>query len=92
MNPPDHQAASAQTINECPLRQPEPRLAHSKGKPDVSSPGNNINIRFAAPLAIEFQVHVAENVAGWQRQAWLVPLLTLSVPHRCEHCLHFNDE
>jgi hypothetical protein len=92
MNTPDHETASAQTINECLLRPPEPSLAHSKGKPDVSSPRNNINVRFATPLTVEFQIRVAENAAGWQRQAWLVPLLTLNVPHRCEHCLPLNEE
>ena len=51
--------SSAQTINECTLRSTEPGLAHSKGKPDVSSTTTNIDVRFANPFSMQVQVRVA---------------------------------
>jgi hypothetical protein len=86
MKPSDSNSPLVQTINECPQRPPEPSLAHSKGKPGVSSTKTNISVRFATPLIAEIQVHVVESGAGWQKQAWLLPLLTLTVPASCEHC------
>jgi len=52
---------SARTINECPPRTTEPALAHSKGKPDVSSTTTNINVRFATPLPLEIPIRVADD-------------------------------
>jgi hypothetical protein len=52
-----------QTINECTLRSAEPGLAHSKGKPDVSSTTTNINVRFAMSYTMEVQIRFAEGGA-----------------------------
>jgi len=44
-------------INECPREEREQRkLAHSKGKPGVSSMTTNISVRFATPLPIEVEI------------------------------------
>jgi hypothetical protein len=68
----------AQTINECLLRQTEPSLAHSKGKPDVSSTSTNINVRFAAPCMAEIQIRVAASEAR-AKPAYPVPLTVLAI-------------
>jgi len=46
----------------------EPSLAHSKGKPDVSSARTNINVRFAAVSAVEIQIRVVESEPVWPGQ------------------------
>jgi hypothetical protein len=91
MKPPDRKSPLAKPINECPLRRTEPRLAHSKGKPGVSPTKTNINVRFATPLTEEIQIRVVENEAGWHRQPWLVPLLTLTVPGDSGDSPYLND-
>jgi hypothetical protein len=58
-----------QPINECPLRLPEPSLAHSKGKPDVSSMKTNINVRFATSLIEEVPIRVIAYDMQWQERA-----------------------
>ena len=56
-------SVTQQTINECTLRSAEPGLAHSKGKPDVSSTTTNINVRFAIAYTMEVQIRFAEGGA-----------------------------
>lgn len=65
MKPPESHLSAVRAINECPPRSTEPGLAHSKGRPDVSSTTTNINVRFATPVIMEIPTRVAgERIEG----------------------------